>query len=345
MGGGRPAEPVIFLKPSTSVVGRGTRSPSRRLTREVDHEAELAVAIGRLAARSRCSDALSHVLGATAANDVTARDLQENDGQWTRAKGLDTFCPLGPVDRHRPRPRRPRGRAGRMARCVSSPARAISSRRARADRLVSAVMTLLPGDVLLTGTPAGVGPQGGRQTGVGERERASARSSTRSFAVAEPRDRCASVWRRRRRATRTSARRTWRCSTWPSPASRAGSSCCGSRTPTARATSRQRAAALRHALARARLGRGPRHGRAVRAVPAVRAPRDLPAHVDRLLADGHAYHCWCSTERLVRCARRAEGRAGHRLRPRCSARPARSGRFPATARAGGADAHPRGRPR
>ena len=159
MGSEPPAEPVIFLKPSTSVVGPGDPIPYPALSHEVHHEAELAVVIGRLCREVPLQRAMEVVLGATVANDVTARDLQASDGQWTRAKGFDGFCPLGPwivtdLD------------LGDLE--VSCTVNGeVRQQASTADLLrsvpelisyVSAVMTLLPGDVLLTGTPAGVGP-------------------------------------------------------------------------------------------------------------------------------------------------------------------------------------------
>ncbi|MGH8903082.1 MAG: fumarylacetoacetate hydrolase family protein [Egibacteraceae bacterium] len=155
-----PSEPLIFSKPSTSVIGPvdGIRLPA--LSERVDHEAELAVVIGRLTRKVAVADALDAVLGYTCANDVTARDLQLRDGQWTRAKGFDTFCPLGPwieteLD----------VAAGLGVRCLVNGA--VRQDGSTADlifdvpTLVSycaAFTTLLPGDVILTGTPAGVGP-------------------------------------------------------------------------------------------------------------------------------------------------------------------------------------------
>lgn len=96
MGGDVPAEPLIFSKPATAVVGPEEAIRLPELSQEVHHEAELAVVIGRLTRKVGPRDALDAVLGYTIANDVTARDLQRRDGQWTRAKGFDTFCPLGP---------------------------------------------------------------------------------------------------------------------------------------------------------------------------------------------------------------------------------------------------------
>lgn len=159
MGGEVPPAPMIFLKPSTSVVGPGEPIALPWQSEQVEHEAELAVVIGRL-----CRDVPEErvpevVLGYTCANDVTARDLQRTDGQWGRAKGFDTFCPLGPwietdldIDDAAIECRvngevRQSGSTGDMVRDV-----------AELVSWVSSVMTLLPGDVILTGTPAGVGP-------------------------------------------------------------------------------------------------------------------------------------------------------------------------------------------
>ena len=154
-----PPEPVIFLKLSTSVIGPGDPIIRPDGVGQVDFEGELAVIVGKLVRRLETADAIQAVLGFTCANDVTARDLQRSDGQWTRAKGFDTFCPLGPwietdLD------------SSDLAIStlvngeVKQQARTSQLERGVADLLafVSGVMTLLPGDVLLTGTPAGVGP-------------------------------------------------------------------------------------------------------------------------------------------------------------------------------------------
>ncbi len=159
MGGEVPAAPMIFLKPSTSVIGPGEPIALPWQSEQVEHEAELAVVIGRLC-RDVPEDRVPEVvLGYTCANDVTARDLQRTDGQWGRAKGFDTFCPLGPwietsVDLDDADitclvngELRQSGTTGDMVRDVVELVSWISS-----------VMTLLPGDVILTGTPAGVGP-------------------------------------------------------------------------------------------------------------------------------------------------------------------------------------------
>lgn len=160
MGGGTPpAEPMIFLKPSTAVVGPEAVIQLPPQSQRVEHEAELAIVIGRL-----CKDVPEDrvdevVLGYTCANDVTARDLQAADGQWGRAKGFDTFCPLGPwiatdVD---PDDLRIECEVNEQIRQQGNTADLLFG----VDHLVSwisSVMTLVPGDVILTGTPAGVGP-------------------------------------------------------------------------------------------------------------------------------------------------------------------------------------------
>jgi len=160
MGSEVPAEPVLFLKPSTSVTGPNDRiAYPVKLTDRVDYEGELAVIIGRLCRDVPKERAYDVIFGYTCANDVTARDLQLKDGQWTRAKGFDTFCPLGPWMETATDP----SDLG-----ITTTVNGEVRQHARTRELlwdvpslieyVSAVMTLLPGDVLLTGTPEGVGP-------------------------------------------------------------------------------------------------------------------------------------------------------------------------------------------
>jgi 2-keto-4-pentenoate hydratase/2-oxohepta-3-ene-1,7-dioic acid hydratase in catechol pathway len=160
MGGEPSAEPVLFLKPSTAVVGHGDQiAYPVKLTQRVDYQGELAVIIGRLCREVPAAQAAEVIFGYTCANDVTARDLQARDGQWTRAKGFDTFCPLGPWIETGADPA-----DLQLTTEVNGEVR----QQARTSQLlydvpalveyVSTVMTLLPGDVLLTGTPAGVGP-------------------------------------------------------------------------------------------------------------------------------------------------------------------------------------------
>lgn len=154
-----PKEPLIFLKPSTSVIGPGDPIPLPPESRRVDHESELAVVIGRVCRRVTEEEAPRFVLGYTCGNDVTARDLQEKDDQWTRAKGFDGFCPLGPWVETELDPAdlevgcRVNGevrQSGRTKDMAFPPAALVS--------YVSQVMTLLPGDAILTGTPSGIGP-------------------------------------------------------------------------------------------------------------------------------------------------------------------------------------------
>jgi 2-keto-4-pentenoate hydratase/2-oxohepta-3-ene-1,7-dioic acid hydratase in catechol pathway len=155
-----PDVPIIFLKPPTSVVGplAPVRLPAD--SSEVHHEAELAVVIGKVTRNIDAEDASDHILGYTIANDVTARDLQRSDGQWTRAKGFDTFCPLGPAIDTEFDPTEPH----RITCMVDDELRQDGSTAdlvfgvADLVAFASSVMTLLPGDVILTGTPAGVGP-------------------------------------------------------------------------------------------------------------------------------------------------------------------------------------------
>jgi 2-keto-4-pentenoate hydratase/2-oxohepta-3-ene-1,7-dioic acid hydratase in catechol pathway len=159
MGGEPPDAPVMFLKPSTAVAGHGdpiARPPS---VGRLDYEGELAVVIGRLCRDVPAAAALDVVFGYTCANDVTARDQQQADGQWARAKGYDTFCPLGPWIETGLDPAAARVTTVLNGSTVQdAPASLLLHGVPELVAYVSAVMTLLPGDVLLTGTPAGVGP-------------------------------------------------------------------------------------------------------------------------------------------------------------------------------------------
>ncbi|HEY7487039.1 MAG TPA: fumarylacetoacetate hydrolase family protein [Streptosporangiaceae bacterium] len=160
MGGEAPAEPVIFMKPSTSVIGpREAIAYPQKLSERVDYEGELAIVIGRLCRDVPVERTAEVVLGYACANDVTARDLQRRDGQWTRAKGFDTFCPIGPWIETSVDP---------SDLAITTTVNGAVRQEARTSLLlhdvptlisyVSQVMTLLPGDVILTGTPEGVGP-------------------------------------------------------------------------------------------------------------------------------------------------------------------------------------------
>lgn len=169
MGGEAPEDPVIFIKPNTSIIGPEVpivRPPS---SERVDYEGELAVVIGRPCKDVKAAQAKDVILGYTVANDVTARDQQKIDGQWTRAKGYDTFCPLGPWIQTELDP---------SDLAITTSVNGELRQSARTSQLihdipkliahVSAVMTLIPGDVILTGTPEGVGPlQVGDEVSVG----------------------------------------------------------------------------------------------------------------------------------------------------------------------------------
>jgi 2-keto-4-pentenoate hydratase/2-oxohepta-3-ene-1,7-dioic acid hydratase in catechol pathway len=159
MGNPLPERPMLFFKPATAVIGPGDPIPLPEGTERVDHEAELGVVIGRLCRGVSEQDAPRFVLGYTCANDVTARDWQKADGQWARAKGSDGFCPLGPWVETEVDPAdlsvtsRVNGetrQSGRTSDMAFSPAGLIA--------YASRTITLLPGDVVLTGTPPGVGP-------------------------------------------------------------------------------------------------------------------------------------------------------------------------------------------
>lgn len=155
-----PDEPLIFMKPATSVIGQNAPVIYPPQTTNLHHEAELAVVISRPARNIKAEDASQYILGYTAANDVTARDLQARDGQWTRAKGFDTFCPLGPAIETELDPlerlaviAKVNGevrQAGFTSDMVFGVAEVLA--------FITAFTTLLPGDVILTGTPSGVGP-------------------------------------------------------------------------------------------------------------------------------------------------------------------------------------------
>jgi 2-keto-4-pentenoate hydratase/2-oxohepta-3-ene-1,7-dioic acid hydratase in catechol pathway len=155
-----PKEPLIFLKPSSSIVGPEEPVVLTKFSQQVEHEGELALVVGRRCSHLRDSDdALAYLLGYTCLNDITARDLQKSDVQFTRGKGFDTFCPVGPhietdldpaslhVETHVNGALRQSGRTSLMIYPVPF-----------LVRWISRMMTLLPGDVIATGTPAGVGP-------------------------------------------------------------------------------------------------------------------------------------------------------------------------------------------
>jgi 2-keto-4-pentenoate hydratase/2-oxohepta-3-ene-1,7-dioic acid hydratase in catechol pathway len=157
-----PEKPLVFAKVPSSLIGHGATIRWRpTLTTQVDWEGELAIVIGRRAHRVREADALGHVFGYTIANDVTARDLQNTEGQWTRAKGLDTFLPLGPAIVTRDEVPDP-GALELRTEVNGEQMQAASTGQmvfgvAYLIAYLSDSFTLEPGDVILTGTPAGVG--------------------------------------------------------------------------------------------------------------------------------------------------------------------------------------------
>jgi len=153
-----PEVPIIFLKPPTTVIGPGSAITLPPQSRQVEHEAELAAVIGKEGRWIAPEVSHEYILGYTIANDVTARDLQMRDGQWTRGKSFDTFCPLGPWIETDFDP------SDTLITCsVNGGLRQMASTRdmvfgvRQIIAFVSSIMTLQPGDVLLTGTPAGVG--------------------------------------------------------------------------------------------------------------------------------------------------------------------------------------------
>lgn len=160
-----PAEPLMFLKPNTSVIGPGDPIVHPKASERVDFEGELAVVIGRICKDVAPADVAKVVFGYTVANDVTARDLQAVDAQWARAKGFDTFCPLGPWIETDFDPAAARITTELDGRVVQdAPTSDMVFAVPDLIAYVSSFMTLLPGDVILTGTPAGIGPMVPGQT-------------------------------------------------------------------------------------------------------------------------------------------------------------------------------------
>jgi 2-keto-4-pentenoate hydratase/2-oxohepta-3-ene-1,7-dioic acid hydratase in catechol pathway len=160
MGLPAPIDPVIFLKPPSSLIGPGDPIVLTPSSKRVDYEGELAVVIGRTASQlTEADDLKPYILGYTCLNDVTARDLQKSDVQWTRAKGFDTFCPLGPVIETELDPDK-----STIETFVNGQRRqsALATDMIYSIKFIipwiTRVMTLVPGDVVTTGTPAGVGP-------------------------------------------------------------------------------------------------------------------------------------------------------------------------------------------
>lgn len=159
MGGEVPEEPIIFIKPNTSVIGPNEVIQWPSTSERIDHEAELAVVISKICKEVPREKAQDVIFGYTLANDVTARDLQKKDGQWSRAKGFDTFCPIGPwIDTDfKPANQLVTAHVDGEVR-QSAPLSDMVFDVPFIIEFVTKVMTLLPGDVILTGTPSGIGP-------------------------------------------------------------------------------------------------------------------------------------------------------------------------------------------
>lgn len=159
LGNDVPVEPLLFLKPPTSLIGPGDPIVLPPQSTQVEHEAEIGVVMGSRLCHATVDQAEQAIEGYVCLNDVTARDLQRFDGQWTRAKGFDTFCPVGP--------RLAKGLNWKELEVVSR-VNGVERQRGKASQMVfsipailsyiSGIMTLLPGDLIATGTPAGVGP-------------------------------------------------------------------------------------------------------------------------------------------------------------------------------------------
>lgn len=159
MNEGEPTEPLLFLKPSTCVVANGDNVVYPSISKRLDYEGELGVVIGKTCRNVSANDALHYVLGYTCLNDVTARDIQKSDPQWTRGKGFDTFCPLGSyivtgidasdlaIETRLNGEVKQHSRTSCMTHNIP-----------KLIEYISRVMTLLPGDIIATGTPEGIGP-------------------------------------------------------------------------------------------------------------------------------------------------------------------------------------------
>lgn len=162
LGNEMPERPLIFLKPPSSVIGPGETILLPPESKQVDYEAEIAVIIGKRGSRIPATSALDHIGWYAPLNDVTARDLQRADSQWTRGKGFDTFCPIGEAVPAADVEQEELGVIGRVNGEVRQ--RGAASQMAFSIPIlieyISTVMTLEPGDVIATGTPAGVGPLG-----------------------------------------------------------------------------------------------------------------------------------------------------------------------------------------
>lgn len=155
-----PEEPIIFLKPATSVIGPDAPIVYPSISTNVQHEAELVAVIGKVARHVKAEDASGYILGYTAGNDVTARDIQRKDPVWARGKGFDTFCPLGPAIETELDPLEKLSIECRVNGEIRQSGFTTEMIFGVAEQIefITEVMTLLPGDVVMTGTPSGIGP-------------------------------------------------------------------------------------------------------------------------------------------------------------------------------------------
>ena len=161
LGNDVPTEPLIFLKPPSSLIAAGEAVHYPKLSQRVDYEGELGVIIGKTARRVKSSEAMDYILGYTCVNDITARDLQKKDGQWTRGKGFDTFCSVGPRLVLRDAFSFDGLRVRTLLNGVVKQDAPITDLIFPIDFVIEYVtqfMTLEPGDLIATGTPPGVGP-------------------------------------------------------------------------------------------------------------------------------------------------------------------------------------------
>ena len=154
-----PEEPLLFLMPPSSIIAHMESIIYPDNTNRVDYEGELGIVIGKKASKVKEEDAFDYVLGYTVVNDVSARDYQQKDGQWTRGKGFDTFCPVGPVIATGLDPDNLKIETRLNGKTVQSEnTDDLIFKNARLISFISNIMTLLPGDLISTGTPSGVGP-------------------------------------------------------------------------------------------------------------------------------------------------------------------------------------------
>jgi len=153
-----PAYPLIFMKPQTAVIGNAETIIYPPQTKELHYEGELAIVIGKKTRNVTVENAEHYIAGYTCANDITARDLQRMDGQWTRSKSFDTFCPLGPKIAKNIDP---------TNLAIATRVNGITKQKSNTNQMIfnvfqlvsfiSGIMTLMPGDIIITGTPSGVG--------------------------------------------------------------------------------------------------------------------------------------------------------------------------------------------